>query len=85
MRFEDGFAACGVWTLVTLEHDTAMPGSRHDFILTLSRMAGFQTFFSKRSERGVKLNLIFFKGASTTKRFARSKIFRYGCLMIFFE
>ena len=33
--------------------------------------------------KGVKLNfLIFFIGASATKRFARSRIFRYGCLMI---
>ena len=46
--------------------------------LTLSSMAGFQTHISKCSERGVKLNfMIFFIGASATKRFARSRI-RYG-------
>ena len=52
--------------------------------LTLSAMAGFQTHISKCSERGVELNFLdfFLKWASATKRFARSRIFRYGCLMI---
>jgi len=47
-------------------------------------MAGFQSHISKCSERGVKLFFFFFYfiGAFATKRFARSRIFRYGCLMI---
>ena len=42
----------------------------------------FSDPFSKCSERGVKLNFLifFFIGATATKRLARSKIFRYGCL-----
>ena len=47
-------------------------------------MAGFQAHISKCSERGVELNFFFFFiGASATKRFAGSRIFTYGCLMIF--
>ena len=33
MRFEDGFAGCRVWTLVTLKHDSAVSGSKHRFIV----------------------------------------------------
>ena len=52
--------------------------------LTLSFMASFQTHISKCSERGGKTKFLdfFFIEASATKRFARSRIFRYGCLMI---
>jgi len=47
-------------------------------------MGGFQTHISKCSERGVNINFLifFFIGASASKRFARSRIFRYGCLKI---
>ena len=56
---------------------------RYMIKLTLSAMAGFHTHISKCSEKGVKLHfMIFFIGASATKRFARSRINRYWCLMI---
>ena len=48
-------------------------------LLTLPSTGGFWTDFSKCSERGLKriFNFFFLRG-SATKRFARSRIFRYG-------
>ena len=43
--------------------------------LTLSSIGGFWTDISKYSERG--FFDVFSKGASATKRFARSRIFKY--------
>ena len=54
----------------------------HVTVLTLSFIGGFWTDISKCYDGGTT-KLIFFKGASATKRFARSRIFRYGCLKIF--
>ena len=46
-------------------------------------MGGFQTYISKCSRRAVKLNFLifFFIGASTNKKVARSRIFRYGWVL----
>ena len=56
----------------------------NEVTVTLSRMAGFQNPYFKVLWEGGKTKFLdfFFIGASATKRLARSRIFRYGCLMI---